>query len=86
MDFIKGLIPRAQQGQQERSSLMAEWNSYSSGVDVESGSTAEQESQLFGGSATVSTAATSVSTFFTSAYTKVSDGASSISTIQAPIR
>ena len=86
MDFWKQLVPTGQK-EPERSSLMAEWNKYAS--DVEGGSGAD-ESQLFGGTATVSnaanSAATSVSAFFTTAYTRVSDGASNLSTMQAPIR
>jgi hypothetical protein len=86
MDFIKGILPTGQQQREERSSLMAEWNKYSQGVDMESGSAADQEAQLFGGSATVNNAATSVSSFLTSAYGRVADGASNLSNMQAPVR
>jgi hypothetical protein len=88
MDFWKQLVPSGQQKDPQRSSLTAEWNQYAS--DVEAGGSSGEESQLFGGKAAVSsaasTAATSVSAFLTTAYSRVQDGATNLSTMQAPVR
>ena len=86
MDYLKGLLPAGAaagggSGQQTapQSGLLGDWQSYQATQDVEAGGGAASTSQQL--NKTVTELGTSITTFFRSGYTTVSDG---VSGLQAP--